>query len=381
MKIITIVGARPQFIKAAAISRAFKADFANRVEEIILHTGQHYDNNMSEVFFTDLEIPRPKYNINVQASKHGEQTGRMTEEIEKILLDEKPDGVIVYGDTNSTLAGALAAAKIHIPVVHIEAGLRSYNKSMPEEINRILTDHVSTLLFSPTHTGIRNLKKEGFPQSEEKKHTADSPGVILSGDIMLDNTLFFAQKAQSKSHILKKLNPENKKFILATCHRPVNTDNPVNLENIFNALNHIASQGFLMILPLHPRTKSKLKSDQHTALLKTLEANPNFIMSEPATFLDMIMLEKSADMIITDSGGVQKEAFFLQKPGIILREETEWKEIIESGNAILCGAHKDKINDAFTTFRLNPPTDYPEIFGDGHAANSICNKIYQSLSK
>ncbi len=379
MKVITIVGARPQFIKAAAISRAIREGFRNTIEEIIIHTGQHYDNNMSDVFFNDLGIPAPQYHLGIGSLTHSQQTGRMMEAIEKVLVLKKPDAVIVYGDTNTTLAGALAASKLHIPVVHIEAGLRSFNKNMPEEINRVLTDHVSTLLFSPTDTGIKNLRAEGFREHFGGNHSADHPGIYHSGDIMLDNTLYFAELAEKRSEVLQKLNPEGKPYILATIHRPSNTDKCQHLRSIMNAFNDIAQTGMKIILPLHPRTRSRLNEKHNSEILEKLEKNPYIVLADPVSFLDMILLEKNAEMIVTDSGGVQKEAYFLQKPAIIAREETEWVEIVKTGNAALCGAHQMKILKAFENFAENKPDYYPEYFGDGNAARFICNTIYNSL--
>lgn len=379
MRIITIVGARPQFIKAAAISRAISNHHRDTIEEIILNTGQHYDENMSGIFFQDLGIPAPQYHLGIGSGAHGMQTGRMTEAIEKVLILKKPDAVLVYGDTNTTLAGALAASKLHIPVVHIEAGLRSYNRAMPEEINRILTDHVSTLLFSPTETGIHNLIKEGFQQKTAGFHNADNPGIYHSGDIMLDNTLFFAGLAEKQSTILEEWNPGNAPYVLATVHRPSNTDDPQNLLEIVRAFSAIAAKGFRVIVPLHPRTQARLEETPFREAYQLISQHDNIITTPPVSFLDMMMLEKSAAMIITDSGGVQKEAYFLQKPGIIVRNETEWKEIVESGNARLCGSNVKKIVQAFEDYRNEPPRYYPEYFGEGDAAEFICRTIINKL--
>lgn len=379
MEIITIVGARPQFIKAAALSRTIRNYFAGSIHETIVHTGQHYDANMSEVFFEDLQIPRPQHHLGVGSGGHGMQTGRMTEAIEKVLVLKKPDAVVVYGDTNTTLAGALAASKLHIPVVHIEAGLRSFNKMMPEEINRVLTDHVSTLLFSPTETGISNLLKEGFSQKKHSVYDATFPGIFNSGDIMLDNTRFFARLAEEKSNVIDEINPTQEPYVLATVHRPVNTDNPENLLNIVKAFDKIAATGIKVIMPVHPRTRAKLDDPIFQKVTERLEASHRITLSPPVSFLDMIMLEKHARMIITDSGGVQKEAYFLQKPGIIVREETEWKEIVSSGNARLCGADTATIVRAFEDYVKAAPKVYPEYFGDGNAAEFICETLLHAL--
>jgi UDP-GlcNAc3NAcA epimerase len=260
LKFITIVGARPQIIKAAAISRAIHNQFNDQIEEIIVHTGQHYDENMSEVFFKQLGIPQPKYNLQIGSGNHGSQTAKMIEGIEKILIDEKADGIILYGDTNSTLAGAIAASKIDVPVIHIEAGLRSYNKNMPEEINRIMSDHVSTLLFSPTASGINNLQKEGFNPKSLAPYTKDNPALFHCGDIMYDNSLYFSNLADEKSTILKSLELNDKPYILCTIHRNANTDDAVNLNAIFKALLSIAEKNKLaIVLPLHPRTAKMME--------------------------------------------------------------------------------------------------------------------------
>lgn len=379
MRVITIVGARPQFIKAAAISRAIRNHFSTSIEEIIMHTGQHYDSNMSDVFFTDLGIPAPQYHLGIGSLTHSQQTGRMMEAIEKILVLKKPRAVIVYGDTNTTLAGALSAAKLHIPVVHIEAGLRSFNKSMPEEINRVLTDHVSTLLFSPTETGIKNLRAEGYREHRGGNHTADHPGIYHSGDIMLDNTLYFSELAEKRSEVLSKLNPGGKPYILATIHRPSNTDKCQHLQSIMSALNDIAHTGMKIILPLHPRTRARLHEQHNQDTLNMVQNNPHIVLADPVSFLDMILLEKNAEIIITDSGGVQKEAYFLRRPSIIVREETEWVEIVKTGNAALCGAQRMKILKAFERFANYKPTYYPEFFGDGNAARFICKTINNTI--
>jgi UDP-GlcNAc3NAcA epimerase len=379
MKIITIVGARPQFIKAAAISRAIRNHYSDTIEEIILNSGQHYDDNMAKIFFQDLGIPEPQHHLGIGSGTHGMQTGRMTEAIEKILIIKKPDAMVVYGDTNTTLAGALAASKLHIPVVHIEAGLRSHNKKMPEEINRILTDHVSTLLFSPTETGINNLVAEGFLPRNAESHSIDNPGIYHSGDIMLDNTLFFAAMAQKNSSVAERLNPAGHPYVLATIHRPSNTDEPHNLLHIVKAFSIIASTGIRIILPLHPRTTARLKEPAFREVKDLINNHKNIITTAPVSFLDMIMLEKASAMVITDSGGVQKEAYFLQKPCIIIRKETEWKEIVESGNARLCGADEKKIVKAFENYLQEPPEYFPGYFGDGDAARFICRTIINRL--
>jgi len=379
IKIVTIIGARPQIIKAAALSRAIRQSFSDKIQEVIVHTGQHYDSNMSQVFFDELEIPRPDYNLNVGSARHGIQTARMTEGIEEILMNEKPDYIVLYGDTNSTLAGAIAAAKIHVPVVHIEAGLRSFNKSMPEEINRILCDHCSTLLFSPTATGFQNLVHEGFNPDNKAPFNADKPGIYHCGDVMYDNSLYFSMLAEQKTDLLQRLNISDKSFILSTIHRDNNTDQPHRLNGIFSALLQIVKKSRLhLVLPLHPRTAKLLEQNLEKILYEEITVNPRIHLIPPVSFLEMIVLEKKSTLIITDSGGVQKEAFFFQKPCIIMRSETEWKEIVSAGAAIIADADTTQIVQAWRTFRETPPANYPAIFGDGKAAIFICNELLKN---
>ena len=379
-KIITVIGARPQIIKAAAISRAIKNNFSDKILEVIVHTGQHYDENMSQIFFEELEIPFPNFNLNVGSGSHGEQTAKMLEGLENIYVQEKPDAVIVYGDTNSTIAGALAASKIHIPVIHIEAGLRSFNKAMPEEINRIACDHMSTLLFTPSETGHRNLLNEGIKNDQKEAASIDNPKIYLCGDIMYDNSLYFSAMSEQKSEILKELEITTDGFILCTIHRDTNTDDPANLNAIFRALLRIQKTSNLkIVLPLHPRTKEKLNSHLDENLLTEINQNKNFKIIPPTGFLDIISLEKNARLIITDSGGLQKEAFFFQKPCVILREQTEWIEIIENGNALIAGANELKIISSVETLFKRTDFTYPNLYGDGNAANFICKKITEEL--
>ena len=379
-KIITVIGARPQIIKAAAISRAIKNNFSDKILEVIVHTGQHYDENMSQIFFEELEIPFPNYNLNVGSGSHGEQTAKMLEGLENIYMQEKPDAVIVYGDTNSTIAGALAASKIHIPVIHIEAGLRSFNKAMPEEINRIACDHMSTLLFTPTEIGQRNLLNEGIKNDQKEAASIDNPKIYLCGDIMYDNSLYFSAMSEQKSEILKELEIITDEFILCTIHRDTNTDDTANLNAIFRALLRIQKTSNLkIVLPLHPRTKEKLNSHLDENLLTEINQNKNFKIIPPTGFLDIISLEKNARLIITDSGGLQKEAFFFQKPCVILREQTEWIEIVENGNALIAGANELKIISSVETLFKRTDFTYPNLYGDGNAANFICKKITEEL--
>ena len=374
MKLVTIIGARPQIIKAAALSRAIRNHFADQIQEVIVHTGQHYDENMSQVFFDELQIPHPDYNLHVGSASHGVQTARMTEGIEEILLKEKPDFIVLYGDTNSTLAGAVAAAKIHVPIVHIEAGLRSFNKAMPEEINRIVCDHCSTLLFSPTLAGVENLKREGFPMGNDGPYTIDNPKVYHCGDIMYDNSLHFAAIAEEKTDIIRHLELTAKPYILATIHRDTNTDHPERLSAIFRSIIKL-SEECQVVLPLHPRTAKLLKTNLDETLQKQIFSCQNIKLIPPVSFLEMIALERHALLVMTDSGGVQKEAYFFKKPCIILRPETEWVEIVETGNAVLADADEGRIMQAWQHFKDNPPTMFPEIFGDDHAAEFMLEKM------
>lgn len=310
-KIITVIGARPQFVKATVVSRALGQK--QNVREIIVHTGQHYDSNMSQIFFDELNIPDVSYHLNVGSGSQAKQTADMLVEIEKVLLQEKPDCVLIYGDTNSTLAAALTAAKLHIPIAHVEAGLRSYNRKMPEEVNRLVADQLAEILFTPTTQAVLNLKQEGF--SEHR--------IIPVGDVMYDASIIFAKKAEQKSQVLEKNKLPEKQYILATIHRAENTDDPRKLHHIFSALERICDT-LPIVLPLHPRTRKAINYRFPDLLTKT-----KIKIIDPVGFLDMLMLEKKASLIITDSGGVQKEAFFFQVPCITLREETEWVETVQ----------------------------------------------------
>lgn len=322
MKIISVVGARPQFIKLASLSKELR----KKHREIILHTGQHYDDELSQVFFFELSIPKPDYNLGIGSAEHGEQTGKMLKSIEEVLLFEKPDLVIVYGDTNSTLAGALAAVKLNIPVAHVEAGLRSFKKSMPEEINRVLTDHVSSLLFCPTPTSVKNLKREGITK-----------GVHLVGDVMYDSLKDHLKVAEKKSKIMTKLNLQKKEFYLITVHRAENTDVEENLEKMTQIVTSLDKK---VVFPIHPRTRKRLsKFDLRDRLI----SKPDLILIDPVSYLDMLILEKNARYVLTDSGGVQKEAFFLKTPCLTLREETEWVETLVNYWNLVVGLRVDDI--------------------------------------
>jgi len=335
---------------------------------------------MSAIFFSEMGIPEADYNLSVGSGNHGAQTAKMMEGIETILLKERPDALLVYGDTNSTLAGALAAAKIHIPVVHIEAGLRSYNKSMPEEINRITCDHCSTLLFSPTNQGISNLVKEGFSTTIHSKASIDHPLVFKTGDIMFDNSMYFSSIANEKQGLVEKLQLTPGEFILCTIHRDSNTDKPEHLNQIIRGLlqiQRISNQ--ILVLPLHPRTRKKMTELLEPAVAKELQDNSRIQVIDPAGFLDMISLESRCSMVITDSGGVQKEAFFFKKPCIILREQTEWVEIVENGNALLVGSSEEKLIEAYHQLTIKKDFTYPPFFGDGYASEEICRLMIEHL--
>ncbi len=379
-KIITIIGARPQIIKSSAISRAIRTKFQDEIVELIVHTGQHYDENMSDVFFGEMQIPKPHFNLNVGSGSHGIQTAKMIEGLEGIFLSEKPDAVIVYGDTNSTIAGSLAAAKIHIPIVHIEAGLRSFNKAMPEELNRIACDHFSTLLFTPTASGLENLQREGFSTTLHTKATIDKPNVYQCGDIMYDNSMYFSEISDKQSTILTANNLEKEKYVLCTIHRDSNTDISVNLNSIFRALLHISeTKNLKIVLPIHPRTNGKMEELLDNSLLQQIKLSKSILIIPPAGFLDIIALEKNSKMIITDSGGLQKESFFFKKPCVILRDQTEWIEIVENGNALLAGANYEKIISAFNELFETTNYSYPSFYGNADAASFICQKILEDL--
>jgi UDP-GlcNAc3NAcA epimerase len=350
MKIITILGARPQFIKAGALSREFLNHVA--IEEIIVHTGQHFDKNMSDVFFEQMSIPKPKYNLAINNMGHGAMTGQMLEKIEKVLIQETPDWVLVYGDTNSTIAGALAAKKLHIKVAHVEAGLRSFNMSMPEEINRILTDRISDLLLCPTETAVENLNKEGFKNLDIS--------IFKSGDVMQDAAMFYSKKEEAPNFKIPK------EFVLSTIHRAENTDNDKRLSSILSGLNFIA-KSTPIILPLHPRTKNIIKKG-------SFDIN-NLTIVEPIGYLEMIYLIQRSKVVMTDSGGLQKEAFFFKKPCITLRDETEWVELVKGGFNTLVGANEKLIKNAFKNQSYNMDFNF-NLYGEGRACENIVEKLY-----
>lgn len=379
IKLLTIVGARPQIIKAAAISRAINLYFKGQIEEKILHTGQHYDTNMSEVFFEELGIPKPDFNLGVGSGKHGHQTAKMIDGIERVLTNETFDGIILYGDTNSTLAGAVAASKIHIPIFHIEAGLRSFNMAMPEEINRIVCDQLSSICFTPTQTGVDNLVREGFMKSNVRFKNGKSRIICNSGDVMYDNSLYFSTLADKKCDILEKYSLEPGKFVLSTIHRDNNTDNPERLTSIFEALIEIAEKDNIkVVLPLHPRTSKLLSINLKDDVYKRLRATDKVILIPPASFFEIIVLEKNARIVMTDSGGVQKEAFFFERPCVILRPETEWIEIVNNGAGVIADADKTRIIEGYDNL-VGHPVSFPRLFGDANAAKFILEMISDYL--
>jgi UDP-N-acetylglucosamine 2-epimerase (non-hydrolysing)/UDP-GlcNAc3NAcA epimerase len=351
MKLVTVVGARPQFIKASVVSRAL----AKVCDEVIVHTGQHYDRNMSDVFFEELNIPKPAYNLGVGSGTHGKQTGEMLMKIEEVLFREKPDALLVYGDTNSTLAGALAAAKLHIPVLHVEAGLRSFNRRMPEEINRVLTDHISTLLFCPTETAVRNLAKEGV-----------TAGVQNSGDVMLDSVLHFSRLAREnpeKTAIFGQLGIKPKQYRLATLHRAETTDGGLPaMERIFRAFERLPQK---VVLPIHPRTRALAEQAVSQYGFRNIQ------LIDPVGYLEMLLLTSNACQVLTDSGGLQKEAWFLEIPCVTLRSETEWVETLEGNWNVLSALDTDEIYDKAVNTKVDPAARMKLPFGDGNASGKI----------
>jgi UDP-GlcNAc3NAcA epimerase len=383
LKLLNIVGARPQIIKSSAISRAIRLNFSDKIIELTLHTGQHYDKEMSEVFFDELEIHKPDFNLGVGSAHHGRQTAAMISGIEEVLINEKPDAVLLYGDTNSTLAGAVAAAKLHFPVIHIEAGLRSFNKTMPEELNRIMSDHSSTLLFAPTNAAFKNLINEGFRPENSPPYTIDNPKIYFTGDIMYDNSLFFAELAErKKGDILESMSLERDKFVLATIHRDMNTDDTGRLESILSALKSLAEEYSLpFVMPFHPRTMNSLKTGLKN-LLDDLMNSPFIRIIPPVSYLAMTFLEKTCRMIITDSGGVQKESHFFKKPCIVLRKETEWIELVANGTVKLVDANPELIRSGFAGYtQPGQNLEYPGFYGDGKTAEFILKEILLLFEK
>lgn len=351
MKILSVIGARPQFIKAGPVSRAIR----ERHVEVLVHTGQHYDDNMSKVFFDDLGIPLPEYNLGVGSGGHGRQTGRMLERLEETILIERPDWTLVYGDTNSTLAGAISAAKLHVRIAHVEAGLRSFNRQMPEEVNRVVTDHLSDLLFCPSQQAVGNLAAEGITR-----------GVHLVGDVMRAALEFASERAASRSDILEKLGLTDGGYLLATVHRAENTDDEICLSNILRALD---GTGDVVIFPIHPRTRRAVAKTGYIT-------SPNVRMIDPVGYLDMVKLERCARLVLTDSGGIQKEAYWLGVPCITLREETEWVETVNAGWNVLTGADMGRIIYNVKNFR--PPAARPPLYAEANSASRIAQLLLAS---
>ncbi|MCC6938760.1 MAG: UDP-N-acetylglucosamine 2-epimerase (non-hydrolyzing) [Flavobacteriales bacterium] len=374
VNVISVVGARPQFVKAAAIDRAMSR--SGTMVHSVLHTGQHYDERMSAVFFKELGIPEPQWDLGVGSGTHGHQTASMLSAIEKVLVEAKPDVVLLYGDTNSTLAAAMATAKLRIPMAHIEAGLRSFNKSMPEEINRIMCDHCSTWLFCPTMVAVDNLRREGFEPKSKGRATMDSPHVIMSGDVMYDNSSYFSAVAAERSVILKTHGLVAERFVLATIHRENNTDDADRLKAIITGLAEVASAHDLpVVLPLHPRTQDRLDRSPELAT-----AAKDLVLIPPVGYLDMIALERNARLVITDSGGVQKEAFFFNKPCVVLRAETEWVELVQRGQAVLADADPKRIHEAVAGFMKHGKPTCEDLYGDGHAAERIIKELEDAFT-
>ena len=355
IKVLTVIGTRPQFIKAAAVSRAINEH--GGIREVLIHTGQHYDDTMSEIFFREMEIPKPDYHFSINTSTHATMTAQMLEGIEQAILKEKPDTILVYGDTNSTLAGALAASKLHMPVSHVEAGLRRFNMDMPEEVNRILTDRVSKQLFCPTETAIQNLKNEGLATPDKL--------VVNTGDVMYDAALYYAKQIAQHSTILQQLGLEDDKYLLATCHRAENTDDKARLTAIVDAINELTKQ-FKIVLPLHPRTR-KMIEQYHLQL--------DCIVINPVGYFDMLSLLKHSHLVLTDSGGLQKEAYFFNKHCVTLRDQTEWVELTTAGCSTVTGANKEKILQAVAAYNNKEFHNGSVFYGNGHAAEIITNHL------
>lgn len=359
LEILTVVGARPQFIKAAVVSEALAS--CPHLQETIVHTGQHYDEAMSEKFFGELGIPKPAYNLGVGSGNHGVQTGRMLARLEEVMLKERPAWVLVYGDTNSTLAGALAAAKLHIPVAHVEAGLRSFNRRMPEEINRVMTDHLASALFAPTSTAVANLQNEGIRRE----------AVQEVGDVMFDTALHFGDKSEASSTIMRRLQLENDQYVLATIHRAENTDSIDRLSAIFHGLIEV-SQDLPVVIPLHPRTLKLLQTSARHISVDLNQHEKRIKVIDPVGYLDMVQLEKNAALIATDSGGVQKEAYFYRKPCVTLRAETEWLELVESGaNTLCCPSSAQAVSNSIRQSLQVGFHAVDRLYGNGTAANQI----------
>ncbi len=373
-KIVSILGVRPQFIKAAAVSRKIAEN--SEFREDIIHTGQHFDKKMSDVFFNEMGIPEPSVNLGISRGSHGNMTGRMLMALEKEILKKRPDCILVYGDTNSTLAGALAGAKLHIPVAHVEAGLRSYNRAMPEELNRVIVDRLSVLLFCPSEVSAKNLRSEcigikGVDSTVGSKEFAHTPEIVVTGDVMVDTIRLFRDKASIKLKLLDQLGLQPGSYILATVHRQENTDNPENLKSIIRAFKLLAESGTPVVLPIHPRTRNFIEQNE-------IVFPKGVVITEPASYLEMLMLMENSVCILTDSGGIQKEAIILGRPCVTMRTETEWTETVESGWNIVAGVKSERILEAYHTVRNHTAHEAgpPEgLYGDGHAADRILKAL------
>lgn len=374
IKLSIIVGARPQFIKASALLNTIRKHFNNHLKFTLIHSGQHYDKNMSDVFYKTMQIDKPNYQIKSKQSTQGAQTSRMLEAIEQILSKEKPHWCVVFGDTNTTLAGALAASKLHIPIAHVEAGMRSYNKTMPEEINRIFTDHCSTVLFVPSQSAMNNLQKEGFYLDSIPPYSINNPAIVFTGDIMYEVYLNFIEQLNNrKSNYDLQEKVKNKFDIVCTIHRQENTDNEQHLYQIMLALLSLAQLSYRIIFPIHPRTQKIIsQSEKLQKIFLSIKQNKNIHVSEPLSYEKMMQILQHVQIVLTDSGGLQKEAFYAQKPCVILRNETEWTEIIQCGAATIAGTDNDNIVNQTIKLINNLPTYFPEIFGNGKTSHIIC---------
>ena len=381
VKILTVIGARPQIIKAAALSRAIGLAYHEKIKEVIMHIGDEYDEDMSDEFFDEMKIPKPNYHIKLGSDMHGKQMAKMIAGVEQVIQKEKPSAVLVYSDTSSSLAAALSASKLQVPVIHVEAGLRSFNKSIPEEINRILCDHVSTLLFTPTEAGYYNLMSEGFKEGGEPPYSINSPKIYHCGDVLYDNMKFFTEMVENHSTIIEERLLADIKYNLVTIHRDNNTNDPKRINALFSAIHKIANENNVkMVLPLDGRTTKRLKKNLTAKIFNSIKSNPLIQILPSVSYMDMIALENNAAMILTDSGGVQKEAYFFKKPCIILRSETEWVELVDNGNAIVADADEQQILSAYEHLSTKTDFSYPPIFGDGKASLFICDKIVNHLS-
>ena len=380
IKIVTVVGARPQFIKSAAISREISLNFSSQINEVIVHTGQHYDKSMSNVFFDELNIPKEKYNLQIGSSNHANQTAQIMISFDDVIEKENPNAVLLYGDTNSTLAACLVAVKRQIPIIHIEAGVRSYNKKFPEEVNRLICDHVSSLLFVPSYDGVKCLLREGFSTENTANNDIlmNNPLVFHCGDIMYDNTLFFKNKADMHlEKLFTKYSLPKKDYFLITAHRPSNVDITENFKNILSfchyAINILNKK---IVFPIHPRTKKLLENNKELLRMTNIEG---LYTIPPVSFIEMIGLQKFSDLIITDSGGVQKEAFIMEKPCLIMLEETPWVELVESKNAMIVGSNYELLCKGAEYYLNNTPKTFDSIYGNGQSCNFICQKIIENI--